>query len=445
MQRRANIVLLTADSLRADFLGCYGRHGASRTPEIDRFAQAGVLFEEAYAQGPYTPFSLPSLFTGKLPCRLRPIRRAIYWRWPVEGLTVEGNATFVEILKDAGYHTAAFHSNPYVSRFFAFDKGFDVFYDDMIAGSATPWWLKTAAANFQRIVRTDPFLGARGLNGKVVAWLRHAPEPFFLWVHYMDTHGPYTERKVLKLLSRGERLWHKGGTNPEKIDPGEREYLLRSYRRQIHSLDAELGKLWRLFEQEGLLERSLVLFSADHGEEFFEHGSYHHKHKLYDELLHVPLVARLPGGKPSVQHGLTGLIQIAPTMLAFAGLAPPSAFDGSSFLPALLGQPYAGSPYILAEAEAHDEHIAIRTADWKLIWKHEGTEKELYHLAGDPNEQRNVASERPEVVRELERQLLAHRADRSHAAAAMVPEPPAGVTEEEEKVVAERLRDLGYL
>jgi arylsulfatase A-like enzyme len=446
MQGRSNIILLTADSLRADFLGCSGSLGACRTPEIDWLARHGVLFQSAYAQGSYTPVSLPSLFTGKLPCRLKPIDRQIHWRWNVEGLRVEGNTTFVEILKDAGYHTAAFHSNPYVSRFFGFDKGFDVFYDDMVAaGSAAPWWLKTIAANLRRIFRTSPFLPARNLNEKVLAWLGNASEPFFLWVHYMDTHGPYTDRKVLKLLSRADRLWHKAGTRPKKVTPGERACLLRAYRRKIRSLDAELGKLWRRFEQKRLFERSLVLFSADHGDEFFEHGGYQHLHRLYDELLHVPLIARLPGGKPSTQRGLTGLIQIAPTILAFAGLAPPGAYDGASFLPALLGERYPGSPYILAEAEPHDEHIAIRTAEWKLIWKREGAEKELYHLAADPNEQRNVASERPEMVRELERQLLAHRVDRMSSAAVTAPGAPAGVTEEEQKILAERLRDLGYL
>jgi arylsulfatase A-like enzyme len=279
MPEPRNIILLTADSLRVDHLGCYVKgNQPSLSPNIDDLARRSVLFTDVYAQGPCTAFSLPAIFTGKYPCRLKAINRAISWEQPA-GVVVEGTPTFVEMLRAGGYHTAAFHSNPLVSRLFGFEKGFDVFYDDVVAsGRSLPARLKLNVARLQRVFRIDPYLSACALNAKVLAWLQTAPQPFFLWVHYMDTHGPYLARKVLKYVSRGERLWRKSRNSPGKITRRERTELLGNYRRQIAALDSELGRLWKAFEEKQLFENSLIVFSADHGEEFFEHGGYSHTH-----------------------------------------------------------------------------------------------------------------------------------------------------------------------
>src|SRR2546425_10551128 len=161
MPAQKNIILLTADSLRVDRLGCYApTPKPSLTPNLDNLARRGILFTDVYAQGPYTASSLPSIFTGKYPCRLRPMTRAIRWERPT-GVLVEGTPTFVEMLRAGGYRTAAFHSNPLVSRLFGFDKGFDVFYDDVLASSRSlPSKVKLNAARLQRIFRVDPYLGA---------------------------------------------------------------------------------------------------------------------------------------------------------------------------------------------------------------------------------------------------------------------------------------------
>ncbi len=442
-----NIILLTADSLRVDRLGCYAPSPKpSLTPNLDNLARRGILFTDVYAQGPYTAFSLPSIFTGKYPCRLRPMTRAIRWEQPT-GVLVEGTPTFVEMLRAGGYHTAAFHSNPLVSRLFGFDKGFDVFYDDVLASSRSlPSKVKLNAARLQRIFRVDPYLGARALNAKVLRWLQTAPQPFFLWVHYMDTHGPYLARKVLKYVSRGERLWQKSKNSPTYITPAERAELLHNYHNQIEALDAELGQLWQAFADQGLFDSSLIIFSADHGEEFFEHGGYSHTPKLYDELLHVPMIVSLPGAAPAVVSELAALIQIAPTIVDYAGLSDvDAAFDVGSLLPLLCGQFHRSPEFVLAEAgaEAH-ANVCVRTKQWKLIFRDKGAVTELYDLSRDPLEKLNLAEEHPHRVRELAAHLAAHRNGSCGGSAA---EMAAGLemTPAEEQLVAERLRDLGYL
>lgn len=408
MESRANIVLITADSLRADRLGCYSSAFCpSLTPNLDQLAKRSTVFTHAYAQGPYTTLSLPALFTGKYPAHLRPMGNGIHWDQP-PGVVVRDSTTFVELLKSAGYHTAALHSNPLVSRLFHFDRGFDFFFDDvLLSHSPLPARLKLTAARLQRIVRVDPYMSAGELNGKVLEWLKTAVQPFFLWVHYMDTHGPYLARKTLKYLSRGERLWHKAVTAPEKVSPRQREALLQNYHRQIATVDKEVGRLLQALGQMQRLDSTLLIFSSDHGDEFLEHGGFSHKPKLYDELLHVPLIVHVPGAAPGTISALTELIQLAPTIAAFAGALPADCvFDSRSLLPGLRHLSVPPKDFIFAQAGIPPRQaVCLRTRDWKLILKNQGKDKELYCLPDDPLERVNLAAERCDIVRELESKL----------------------------------------
>lgn len=451
MARKLNVVLITVDSLRADHVGCYGPdRQPSLTPNLDAFAARSVVMTQAFAQGPYTTFSLPSLFTGRYPCRLKPMGWALRWQQPA-GVLVDGVPTLTERLREAGYHTAGFHSNPLVSRLFGFHKGFDVFYDDVLLSNSTlPSKVRFWTARLHRVFRVDPYSPARALNARVLAWLAGARQPFFLWIHYMDTHGPYLSRKVLKYVSRGERLWRKSTVLPAQITPRQRELLRQNYHRQITSLDTELGRLWQAFDREELFDRSLVMVSADHGDEFFEHGGYSHSHKLYDELLHVPLLVRFPGAVPEHVEELTELIQIPPTVLDCVGLARPEldGFDAGSFLPVLHAGARAEKSFILSEAGVPPhERLCIRTKEWKLIWEKGGQRKELYQLSADPHEQVDVAAKHPEIVAALDRELAAHCAAAGREASREAGQGAEGVSasEAEERLVVERLRDLGYL
>lgn len=449
-----NVVLITVDSLRADHVGCCAEDDdRSLTPNLDAFARQGAVFTRAFAQGPFTSFSVPSLFTARYPCHLPPMKWAMHWGGGEHqaGRLVESVPTLPEMLRAAGYHTAAFHSNPLLSRLWGFQKGFDVFFDDVFLSDTTlPAKMKLWVARLQRIFRTDPCMNARNLHARVRAWVEEAPEPFFLWVHYMDVHGPYLSRKVLKYVSPGERLWRKSWVEPAAVTPDERETLRSRYRRQIAYLDAELGRFWELLDLRRLLDRTLLVITADHGDEFFEHGGYSHRHKLYDELLHVPLTVRLPGERPARLSELTELIQVVPSVLDAVGVMPPSAdgFDAASFLPTLRRHAEPRKAFALSEVgvDPHD-NLCIRTTAWKLIWKQSGKEKELYKFPEDLGEQSNVAAEHPEVVAQLERELLAHcrGPEGSPKGNGGKDAEEVQMSETEEQLVLDRLRDLGYI
>jgi arylsulfatase A-like enzyme len=449
---RPNVILMTADSLRADHVGCYGAHEAkpSLTPHFDKLAARSALLLNAFSPGPYTAFVMPPLFTGRYPCRLKTMQKTLPL-WGLHGTTVEGNVTLTEILQAAGYHTAGFHSNPLISRLSKFQKGFDVFFDDLWLGSSRlPHAVRRVTAQAYRFFRSQPCMSAAGLNERVKAWLERAPEPFFLFIHYMDTHGPYLQRKFLKAISPSERAWRRCSTAPEKITRRQHDRLVRNYRRQVAYLDEQWGNLWQLFENRELFDRSLLIVSADHGEEFREHNGYSHTYKLYDELIRVPMLVHSPETAPGRIEELTGSIQIAPTILEFAGIQPCKAadFDSESFLSLLRGESYGSKQFILSEAGPvpHD-HLCVRTKEWKLVWKRAGTVKELYHLVRDPAEKINVASKEPRVVEQLESHIRAHLSSPSVSAVSQSSEPSVAAesSEVDQMIVEERLRDLGYI
>lgn len=487
-----NVILITADSLRSDHVGFCTADASTRTPYLDEFASCSTVFTHAFAPGPYTAYSLPALFTGRQPCGLRPMRKTLPL-WGLHGTTVEGTVTITELLRDAGYWTSAFHSNPLISRLSGFQKGFEVFYDDLWLGSSRlPANVRRAVAQAYRLFRTQPNMSARGLNQKAAAFLKTATVPFFLFIHYMDTHGPYLRRKILKGLSRSEQAWRLCGTKPADVTPRQHKILTRNYRRQVSYLDQELGALLRVLKSSGVLDRALLIISADHGEEFREHGGYSHTCKLYDELVHVPLIVRLPGqAMPRTIEQITETIQIAPTILDFAGISYEHfGFDAQSFLPLLRGEPILTKGFAYSEAGPgpHD-CVSVRTEKWKLILKRPassngasrpaadrmtglrsesgilseplaGYTAELYNLERDPREQCNLAAQLPNTVSDLKRHIEAHfsGADRNAAHMYVSPEdgnrttslasdaaPAADLSEAEQSLVEERLRDLGYL
>ena len=326
---RRNVILLTVDSLRADCVE------AGLTPSLDRFAREAVVFSSAFSQGPYTNMSMPSLFTGRYPSQLAPIEVH-----GVCGVSVRGVPTLATLLAAAGYHTLGFHSNPFLSRVFGFDRGFAEFHDDLLLdGARLPARWKLLLNRAHRLGRATPYLPAAALNRVVVAGLERAREPFFLWVHYMDPHGPYAAARGWGPLGklRAERLWRKATRRPEEVSGQERDELWTGYRRRIASLDEHLGALFAEFSRRGLWEKSLVALTADHGDEFGEHGGYTHTHKLYDELVHVPLVVRAPGAVPHRVEEVVELAQVVPTVLEEAGVPPPDGLAGGN------GSRYNGS------------------------------------------------------------------------------------------------------
>ncbi|MBS3766127.1 sulfatase, partial [Candidatus Bipolaricaulota bacterium] len=324
---KKNIFLITVDSLREDFLGTYDVKAQGLTPNLDRFAEEGTLFENAFAQGSYTRSSIPSFFTSTYPWKLK------------DGGDISEEETLATALKRAGYNTAFFHSNPFLSRALGYGRGFDVFDDSLV-----PWNLNLSQKRVRqlgrlfRLLRKTPYLPADKLVNKAVRWLKEAEAPFFLWIHFMDPHGPYQHRGSGYLGKyRAEKLWNKAVNNPKDISEAERDELIDSYRDEVNFTDENVGRLLTFVEDRE--EDNLVFITADHGEEFGEHGEYSHNPKPFEELIHVPFLCRCPGIEGRRVKELVSLVDIFPSVLDSIGISPwEYELDGRSFLDLLKGK-----------------------------------------------------------------------------------------------------------
>ncbi len=352
--RPANVILITLDTTRADRLPPYD--GGIRLPAVERLAREGVVFDRVVAPVPLTLPSHSSLFTGTLP----------------PGHDVRVNAVklrpdlplFTEHLRTAGYRTGAFVGSIVLDGDRGLRRGFDHYGDVNAAG----------AVGHQRSRRP-----AREVTDEALAWLGDAgASPFFLWVHYFDAHAPYAEPDDLDASPNG--------------DP---------YDGAIAIMDAQIGRLIRVLETAGSLDRTAIIVTADHGESLGDHGELGHGIFVYESAIRVPLIVRWPGVQPRRVPDLVQLVDIAPTILALEGLAVPP-MDGVSLEPLLFGRTsaartgYAESLYPLQHGWSALR--TVRDGRFKII---EAPRPELYDLEADPNEERNLYDRQPADARKL--------------------------------------------
>ncbi|RLM97573.1 sulfatase [Haloarcula sp. Atlit-7R] len=438
MVHRSNILLVTIDSLRADHI----YNSFTDTPAHDDLADDGIVYERAYSQGPFTTFSMPSLFTSRYPSALQYVE----FSDSTIGVYIDDEPTIPELLREQGYETAGFHSNPLLSNLFGFDHGFDEFDArlplsnlDLFSGRA-----KILTDKLLRVFRKHAYLPAEKLNDRAVEWLddRDDDQPFFLWLHYMDVHGPYQAKSGNAYLNkyRGERLWRKALKRPDEVTKSEHERLKELYRIEVEYTDRCLGNLFDALRARGLFEDTLTVLTADHGEQFYEHGQYSHPHQLYEELTHAPLIVRDPNRESASQDDVTELIDVAPTLVERAGGDVPESFSGrplfgdtdetdhrAAFSEADLTPAYSGS---------------VRTARWRYVRDDTADEELLFDHENDPDEQRDVLADFPEVGDRLADRLDAHVTTDGRSVG-----PQRDVTQKdiEDREVQDRLEDLGYL
>lgn len=409
--RRFNVVLVSIDTLRADHLGCYGYEKAT-SPTLDALCAESVVFTQAIAQAPSTLHSHASLLTSRIPHHHRASWAA---RTPLAAEAV----TLAEVLSAAGYATAAFTGGGQMDRVFGLDQGFDLYQQP-----GTP--------RFAGTVR------------EALPWLdEHAREPFFLFLHSYETHHPYEpEPKYLEAVGHDYDgplpdvisldLLRRVNSGDLALDEADLAHVVATYDAEIRSMDDGLALLLERLRQLGALDRTLLVFTSDHGEEFGEHGTVGwHSHTLYDELLHVPLVVRFP------RAGFAGTridrqvrsLDIAPTVVAALGLDAPAAFQGIDLGALLRGEPQDELVAVSRQDRPPGKDIeSVRTADWKL------TEGKLFHLAEDPGELWDITDHA--VQQRLEAALQAAVASGAPLEAEAVV--PSGKTLDE-------LKDLGYL
>jgi arylsulfatase len=295
-----NIVLVTVDSFRADHCSFAG-YDRETTPTLDEMADEGFVFENAIAPGPITPESLPPLFTGHYPVtpdeegenRLTGARERISRHMRV-------HETLPERLSRLGYATGGFTPNPWTSRYFEFDRGFDHFEDFMDEDLSTPVWqrmlegrnpapFKAARLVTSWLQRQNVFKPWSAFYDDIVAWTETVEEPYFLWVFLLDVHFPYLPGDEYRTQSRWReyeanlRLYLEDQHTP--YSPRVHDQLKTAYEDSIRYTDAFFRRL-----REDLGDRTRFVVHGDHGEAFGEHGTYTHQSDLYDENVHVPLV-----------------------------------------------------------------------------------------------------------------------------------------------------------
>ena len=446
---RVPIVLVVNDTMRRDRLGIYG--GPAQTPTFDAFARDNLRFNAAYTQAPWTRPAMASLFTGLLPSQ-----HGVGMEQGEERKTPRALAaditTLAETLRAAGYRTAAFVSNPWMETKFGFDQGFDV-YDTSLAR----WGLENEEAKPPGIE----------VSAKALAWLDAVPPdaPYFLFVHYLDSHRPYPalhmqdleahadqiradqralderESQELRMLVRVDGK--SGALAPLLMQP-KLSMLELSYDKGIEHFDFALARLFEGLARSAAGRRAAVIVTADHGEALYERGYGNHGRGLHDDELAIPLAMKLPGvvGPSGGVSCLTGLVDVMPTVCSYLGIACPEGLAGHDLL-----APRAARRYIVSEAVGvAPRHRAIRNESWKLIWEPDGAPEgrranpySLYEIAADPGEHRDLIDSSDPTLQAVARQLEA-------ALQAAGPAQPAHSAPNVsiEQSVQERLRQLGY-
>jgi len=411
-----DIILITVDSLRADHLGCYGYH-RDTSPTIDRLASGGVLFSQAISSAGRTPDAFPSMLASVLPTIGKP------------GTIPRSARTLAQQLKEDGYHTAAFHSNPYLTRYYGYDRGFDTFSDSLDEYSF--WkgrlWMRAAtkpqrnhksnkliAFMFKLVARIlmpfsfhivrRPIVTAEKITQQGLDWLNGQHGKGFLWLHYMDVHHPYLP--LPQYLSQfrqepiGRRrtagLYRRMLKEPRKLSPDDITALVDLYDADIKYVDDNIKRLL-----DGLgsrLEDALVIVTADHGDEFGEHGRFSHQ-SLYEGIIRVPWIMAGPGIKSgAVVEQQVNLLDLLPTINSLVGVYNPPAFKGKSRLPAINGQPgdSDGIVGVYNRADLGRSLISFRTPHWKYIRTERmkgsaaALSEETYNLKNDPGEKHNL-------------------------------------------------------
>lgn len=364
-----DVVVVIVDSLRADAVSPYG--GPVPTPAVQRLADQGVVFEHALSQAPWTLPSIASLLTS---------------RWPDDlGITdidtrVPDDAVLAsEVLYAAGYDTGLVVSHRLVGAGWGFDQGFRYVDESWVRGHEA---ITSAGV-------TDVALDLLARRGR---------RPLFLVVHYFDPHHTYRRHADLD-PGPAHADWPEGQTMEQllarlpRMSELDLERVRGDYLSEVRYTDQELGRL--LDGLDALPAPPLVVFTADHGDEFADHGSLGHTRTLYDELVHVPLVVRYPDGHTGREARPVALVDVVPTVLEVAGVPAPDGLRGVS----LLRDP--GPRVLLTGTSRQADLRAAVAGDLKLVHDRAAGTDTLYDRAVDPLEQRDATVDHPDEAAAL--------------------------------------------
>ncbi len=363
-----NFILISVDTLRADRLGCYGFKGIE-TPTIDEMARRGVRFERCIAQTPLTLPSHTTMLTGTYPF-FHGVRDNGGFLVPQDIVTL------AEVFKEKNYRTGAVVGAYVLDSKWGLNQGFDFYYDRFELERKEGFSL----ADVQR--------PAGDVITPALDWLeKEKDKNFFLFLHLYDPHTPY-----------------------EPPSPFKEKYKDNPYLGEVAYTDFELGRLWQYLESAGLLEKTIIVFSSDHGESLGEHGEGTHGFFIYQEGIHVPLIVAFPFEKlQGISRDTTAsLVDVMPTILEMAGLPSPPQVQGKSLVPYFFDSGSTTESLAYSETFYPRFHYgwsdlkSVQTSRYKLIVS---PQAELYDLKADPDEAIDIASKEPKIGRELEEKM----------------------------------------
>ncbi len=431
MSHAQSLILVTVDCLRADHTGFLG-YSRPTTPFLDTLASESLVFSNAIVAGAPTYHSFPAIMASRYPLALG---RDLIGLAP-------GESTLASVLRESGYATAGFvATNPYISHRFGYGDGFETFKDfidrDFPAlpamGNGNRWaQFNRRLANFshklgplgtlydelyfrygQRVASRIPcsfeklrrFPGADEIVDHACEWLVGTPGPFFLWLHFMDPHAPYYPlESALKAMGYGDldaararylnSFWNRGDLGAKRAAQ-HRDEIVALYDAGIRSADDQIARLIGKLHSSGVWDNCVFAFTADHGEEFFEHGGrFHFPPKMTGELVHVPLLIHAPGVRPSAYSAPFSLLDLAPTLLSSIDAPAPASFLGKSQWSKLLRGATVEEPTI-TECTHHNPSVAgpldtrilsIQEGKYKLIFDLRSRRETLWNLEQDPAE-----------------------------------------------------------
>ncbi len=444
---KPNVVLIVVDTLRADRLTQYGYELKTSTP-LDEFVGQATLFERTYSTSSWTIPATATIHTGQHPGRHRTFDHSDTLKPRLH--------TIAERLHGAGYRTAGFSHNVNISKKTKYNQGFDTFEAYRGSINAYPHIIEMIEASTGWL---DRYLEEK------------KPSPFFLYLHSMNCHGPYRvpESHLSVLFSRPPKtdfpyygplmrkiLSRHALDHRKQVTPALQKSLEEQYATAVRYSMDNLATLFDNLRKRGLWDNSLVIVTSDHGEEFFDHGGFSHAYTLYNEVIQVPLIIKLPHQESPKRTAVrTSTMDIYPTILDVTGIPGKQQSDGLSLAPFLGDAPNG-------KTEEHEQAFNDRKLHYHLDWKNravtaalqddrfkyiyvaqdyerKGIKRLLFDMIADPQEQNNLYNAEPERAKEMHRMLNVQF--RNYKRISKAPAPKRTIDETELKA----LKALGYI
>lgn len=427
-QPARSAIIVVVDTLRADHLGTYG-YGRPTSPLLDAYAREGRVFERAYSTSTWTLPSLASLYTGRFPATHRAGMSSFELPNAIAANRLGPELpTLAEAFAARGFSTAAVVNNPLLEPAFGLNRGFQTYDHPHSTG-------RPNRRADEVVDRTLELLD------------RWRGRSFLLVLHFVDPHLDYDApapfggqfsaayasrltRPVGDLNALRPRLSH--------LSDVDRDFIKAAYDEEIAFVDQQLGRLRAGLAQRGLLERSLVVLTADHGEEFFEHGGFEHGHAMWEEIVRVPLIIWGPGVRAGRESSPVSLVDVMPTLLEWIGVPSAVDLDGVSLWPNLATGATISQRTLLTDGILYGtSETAIQRWPLKVVVGEQLRPLRATDLAVDPQERHNLLETQSNVADPLVSEL------RRHLTRATAPKPylPPGL----DPSVLDRLRSLGYI